>query len=206
VLKLRSTKGNRRHVGWGCKEGSTCPCLKRGYVRVLTEATQRAENALKGKTSAKQRFLPLPVGDSRQDNHPVIIRDNQGLNFYYQGQVDNCVMGGLANAVFWMFGPEASEALLKNFSPAVDEFWFRFVKHFNHSMMPFSMLLKKVKHPHVLKMEDSFPVVVQLRSGDKSETHAICISVRASPTTPSSLMLMRSSTCAGISWLPRTRA
>jgi hypothetical protein len=105
----------------------------------------------------------------------MIIRDNQGLNFYYQGQVDNCVMGGLANAVFWMFGPEASEALLKNFSPTVNEFWFRFVKHVNHSMMPFSMLLKKVKQPDVLKMEDSFPVVVQLRSGDKSETHAICI-------------------------------
>ncbi len=29
--------------------------------------------------------------------------------------------------------------------------------------------------PDILKMEDSSPVVVQLRSGDKSETHAICI-------------------------------
>jgi hypothetical protein len=48
-----------------------------------------------------QRFLSLAVGDSRDDNPPSNLRDNQGLNYYYQGQVDNCVLGGFANAVFF---------------------------------------------------------------------------------------------------------
>jgi hypothetical protein len=35
--------------------------------------------------------------------------------------------------------------------------------------------LKKFTCIDILKADDTFPVVVQLRAGDKSETHAICI-------------------------------
>jgi hypothetical protein len=73
----------------------------------------------------------LPVGDSREDNPPNSIWHNKGLNYYYQGRVDNCVMGGLINAVFWMIGPNPAKNLLKDHSPALNWFWFHFVKHVN---------------------------------------------------------------------------
>jgi hypothetical protein len=168
-----------KHTRWLGLQGGKYVTLPEEWVQinfdesVLKEAMKRAENVLKGKRETKQRFLPLPVGDSREDDPPDHIRDNQGLNYYYQGKVDNCVMGGLANAVFWMTGPDSSDGLLSTFSPIIEEFWFGFVKHVNHSLKNF--LLKKLKCSDILKMDDSLPVVVQLRSGDKSETHAICI-------------------------------
>ena len=115
----------------------------------------------------------MPVGDSRDDDPPSYLRDNQGLNYYYQGQVDNCVMGGFANAVFWFSGPESSDTLLKDFSLSITEFWFHFVTHVNRVLKNY--VLKKYVCDDILRMDDSSPVVVQLRSGDKSETHSISI-------------------------------
>jgi len=137
----------------------------------LEEATKRAEDALKGSTN--KRFLTLPVGDSRDDDPPVRLRDEKGSNYYFQGQDDNCVMGGLANAVFWFMGPDESDMLLKDFAPSINEFWFRFVKQVNASLKNY--VLVKTSCLDILKMDDSTPVVIQLRSKDKSETHSICI-------------------------------
>jgi hypothetical protein len=82
-------------------------------------------------------------------------------------------MGGLADAVFWMGGPNLSDALLNGFTPNISELWFGWVKHIHSALKEY--LLKRCKCPDILKMEDSSPVVIQLRSGNKSETHAICI-------------------------------
>jgi hypothetical protein len=88
------------------------------------------------------------------------------LNYYYQGQVDNCVMGGFANAVFWFSGPESSDTLLKDFSLSITKFWFHFVTHVNRVLKNY--VLKKYNCDDILNMDDGSPVVVQLRSGDKS--------------------------------------
>jgi hypothetical protein len=73
---------------------------------ILNEARRQAERAnVKEDESSSEKFLPLPVGDSRDDNPPTYIRHHNGLNYYYQGKVDNCVMDGLINAVFWLIGP-----------------------------------------------------------------------------------------------------
>jgi hypothetical protein len=140
---------------------------------LLKEATERAENALTKEGMANQRFLPLPVGDSRDDDPPSNLRDNQGLNYYYQGQVDNCVMGGFTNAVFWFSGPESSDTLLKDFSLSITKFLFHFVTHVNRVLKNY--VLKKYVCYDILNMDDGSPVVVQLWSGDKSETHSITI-------------------------------
>jgi hypothetical protein len=50
--------------------------------------------------SAMMKFVTLPVGDLRDDVPSREIRNNKGLNYYYQGKTDVCVLGGLANAVF----------------------------------------------------------------------------------------------------------
>jgi hypothetical protein len=127
---------------------------------LLKEGTERAERALQGKLITSHRFLPLPVEDYRDDDPPLILRDNQGLNYYYQGQVNNCVMGRLANVVFWMRGPKLPDALLNGFTPNISEFWFGWVKHVHSALKEY--LLKKHKCPDILKMEDSSPVVFQL--------------------------------------------
>jgi hypothetical protein len=97
------------------------------------------------------------------------------LNYYYQGKIDVCVLGGLANAVFWMIGLDPAKDLLHNYSPTMDSFWFHFVQHVNGIMRDYGYLLRKLNCQDILKMDDSLPVVVQLRGGDKSESHSICI-------------------------------
>jgi hypothetical protein len=73
-----------------------------------------------GEKRHHDKFVPLPVGDSRDDDPPRGIRNNKGLNYYYQGKTsDVCVLGGLANAVFWMIGLDRAKDLLHNYSPSV---------------------------------------------------------------------------------------
>jgi hypothetical protein len=82
---------------------------------------------------------------------------------------------GLANAVFWMIGLDPAKDLLHNYSPTMDSFWFHFVQHVNGVMHEYGYLLRKLKCQDILEMDDSLPVVVQLRGGDKSESHSVCI-------------------------------
>ncbi len=64
----------------------------------------------------------------------------------YQGKDDNCVIGGLVNAVFWMLGPDESDALLRDFKPTIiQELWFKFVQHINWALRPAGYLLKRFK-------------------------------------------------------------
>jgi hypothetical protein len=175
ILKKNKTKVTR----WLGLQGGKYVSLPAEWVDLnfdeglLEEATERAENALTKEGMVNQRFLPLPVGDSRDGDPPSNIRDNQGLNYYYQGQVDNCVMGGFVNAVFWFIGPELSDTLMKDFSLSITEFWFHFVTHVNRVLKNY--VLKKYVCDDILKMDDCSPVVVQLWSGDKSEPHSISI-------------------------------
>jgi hypothetical protein len=98
-------------------------------VSILTEAKKRAERAKADlEKSGSDKFLPLSVGDSRDDDPPGSIRHQNGFNYYYQGKVDNCVMGGLINAVFWLLG------LLNHSSPSADRFWYNFVKKVSGSL------------------------------------------------------------------------
>jgi hypothetical protein len=143
---------------------------------VLDEATRRARMVTKGtKKQTSDKFVTLPVRDSRDDDPPRGIRNNKGLNYYYLGKTDVCVLGGLANAVFWMIGLDPAKDLLHNYSPTMDSFWFHFVQHVNGVMHEYGYLLRKLKCQDVLQMDDALPVVVQLRGGDKSESHSVCI-------------------------------
>jgi hypothetical protein len=120
--------------------------------------------------------LTLPVGDSREDDPPVSIRDNERVNYYYQGAVDNCVIGGLVNAVYWMLGPDESDALLKDFTPTfLDKIWFKFVQQVNR-VLHNGDLLKRIKtQVGVLQVDDAYPLVVHLKATDNFQTHAVCI-------------------------------
>jgi hypothetical protein len=142
---------------------------------ILEEATRRARMVAKGTKKHEEKFVTLPVGDSRDDDPPRGIRNNKGLNYFYQGKTDVCVLGGLSNAVFWMIGLDPAKDLLHNYSPTMDSFWFHFVQHVNGVMHEYGYLLRKLKCQDVLQMDDALPVVVQLRGGDKSESHSVCI-------------------------------
>jgi hypothetical protein len=143
---------------------------------ILEEAKRRAMMVTKGgKKSSHDKFVTLPVGDSREDDPPRGICNNKGLNYYYQGKTDVCVLGGLANAVCWMIGLDPVKDLLHNHSPTMDSFWFHFVQHVKGVMRNYGYLLRNLKCQDILKMDDLLPVVVQLRGGYKSESHSVCI-------------------------------
>jgi hypothetical protein len=139
---------------------------------ILDEAQKRAQNEDDGYAGHLQgRFLAIPPGDSRDDDPPFVLRHNQGLNYYYQGQIDNCVMGGLVNAVYWWLGQDLADELLK--SNHTLDFWMLFVRHVNGTLRKHT--LKRYTCIDILKTDDTSPMVVQLRSKDKSESHAVCI-------------------------------
>jgi hypothetical protein len=176
------TKGEETTYRWLGLQGGKYVSLPPDWVAInfdisiLNEAKMRAVRAKEKKNKyASEKFLPLPVGDSRDDDPPINFRHRNGLNYYYQGKVDNCVMGGLVNAVFWFIGPHHADALLQNHSlPSVDSFWYNFVKKVNGSLRD-GYQLTKFKCQNILEVDDSCPVVAQLRAGDKSETRAICV-------------------------------
>jgi hypothetical protein len=142
---------------------------------LLSEAKQRAERVRLGE-GAVGRFLILPVGDSRNDDPPVAIRDNLGLNYYYQGNVDNCVMCGLVNAVYWMMGPDKSDLLLREFLPAViKELWEKFVMHVNFVLRGDYWMKRLKTTSATLDIDDSYPLVVLLKATDNSQNHAVCL-------------------------------
>jgi hypothetical protein len=142
---------------------------------LLSEAKQQAERVRLGER-ALGSFLILPVGDSRNNDPPVAIRDNLGLNYYYQGNVDNCVMGGLIKAVYWMMGPDKSDLLLRDFLPAViEELWQKFVMHV-HFVLRGNYWTKRLKTTSAtLDIDNLYPLVVHLRATDNSQNHVVCL-------------------------------
>jgi hypothetical protein len=141
--------------------------------QLLDEAQRRAQSADPADNDT-HRFLIIPPGDSRDDDPPSIIRHSKGLNYYYQGQVNNCVMGGLANAVYWLCGPDQATDLLQFTTLNVtSRFWDRFIQHVHGSLKENRM--RRLKRVDLLHADDTMPMVVQLKALDGSESHAICI-------------------------------
>jgi hypothetical protein len=64
---------------------------------------------------------------------------------------------------------------LKNYSPSADhKFWCtRFVHQVSEVLPRYD--LKKITCIDILLVDDTLPMVVQLKSGDQSESHAFCI-------------------------------
>ena len=135
---------------------------------LLDEALKRARDK-----QHELSFVRLPPGDSRLDDPPLQIRDTKGINYYYQGEKDNCLMGGLANAVFWMVGSDMADLLLREYIPMNVNCWNSFVQHVQACVKGYRV--RKIVCQNVLEWNDTFPLVVQIRSRDKSESHAICI-------------------------------
>jgi hypothetical protein len=141
---------------------------------LLEDALKRALDAKKGTgTITNQRFLKMPPGDCREDDPPFLLRHSQGLNYYYQDQIDNCLLGGLANAIFWMVDQDSADRLLNNYIPVQVSRLKHFSVHVNKTLLGYA--LNTFTCSDVLKSEDCFPMVIQLRSKDQSESHAICI-------------------------------
>ena len=59
-----------------------------------------------------KKFLTIPVGDCRFDNPPEHLRFENKWNYYYQGQIDNCLLGCFVNAVDAWIGPQYAYKLL----------------------------------------------------------------------------------------------
>jgi hypothetical protein len=74
-----------------------------------------------------------------------------------------------------MIGLDTAKNLIHNYSPTMDSFWFHFVQHVNGVMRGYGYLLRKINCHDILKMDDLLPVMVQLKGGDKSESHFVCI-------------------------------
>jgi hypothetical protein len=115
------------------------------------------------------------------------------MNYYYQGKVDNCVMGGLANAVFLLMGPDELDQLLKDHSLTISDFWMKFVKKVNGVLPGYE--LRKYSCFDILQMDDAYPVVVQLRAADQSERHAVCIFKGAIYDSASRYVLFKKARC-----------
>ena len=129
--------------------------------------------ARKTEPEAYRQFLTIPPGDCRNDDPPISIRHGKGSNYYFQGEVDNCAIGGLSNAVFCMLGKACADRLLQFVKPDAKSFWNMFVKHIQGSL-PGYRVPRRNCHD-ILTLDDSSPFVAQLRAKDNSESHAICI-------------------------------
>ena len=116
--------------------------------------------------------MTIPPGDSRDDDPPSIFWHLQGKNFYYQGIIDNCAIGGLGNAIFWMIGQEAADQLLQFEMPEAKLFWNKFVIHIQKTLP--SYRVQRIKCNDILLLDDSSPFNAQPRHNDFSESHAIC--------------------------------
>ena len=139
--------------------------------KILDEAQKRAQES---GHIRDDRFLVIPPGDLRDDDPPFALRHNQGLNYYYQGVDDNCVMGGLVNAVYWWLGQELADKLLTtHHTLGVKGFWNYFFQDVHTTLTAYNF--RRFHCIDILKADDSCPMVVQLRSKDKSESHAVCI-------------------------------
>jgi hypothetical protein len=110
---------------------------------------------------------------------------------YYQGQIDNCLMGGFANAVAKMLGDETARKLLQLQIPmAGTKYWSMFVAHVNQSIP--KHCLRKFSCANVLDWDDRTPIVVQLRSRNLSESHAITVYDGAIYDSSSRFILVKS--------------
>ena len=177
IRAIRAEVHNKKGVEvtrWLGLQGDKYVSLPREWVDQNFDKKIRAE-AIRRATSTRvlHQFIKIPPGDSREDDPPMELRHTKGNNYYYQGNDSNCLVGGLANASFWMLGGHTADHLLEKFIPINVGCWQLFVQHVQ-SCLPGYRLRKRVCKD-VLDLDDTCPFVVQLRSCDKSESHAICI-------------------------------
>jgi hypothetical protein len=92
--------GKKESIRWLGLQGGKYVSLPTEWVilnfdtSILEEATRRARMVAKGKKKHHDKFVPLPVGDSRDDDPPCCICNNKGLNNYYQGKTDRRICSG----------------------------------------------------------------------------------------------------------------
>ena len=171
AISVEIMNGVQRWLG---QQGDKYVSLPLEWVLINFSPEVRKEAIGKASETGPARpFIKIKPGDSREDDPPNNLRHEKGANYYFQGTVDNCLMGGLANAVFWKFGKETADQLLEEFIPMTVGCWTLFNTHVNKIVKGHT--LHKITCPNVLTWDDDFPLVVQLRSKDLSESHAICI-------------------------------
>ena len=172
--QIKNRRGGDAVTRWLGLQGEKYVSLPKPWVELNFSKKLREEAIELATSGSRERFLVLPPGDSRPDDPPIRLRDSRGRNYYYQGEVDNCLIGGFANAVFWMFGEEKSDQLLQKELPVGFLCWNLFVNHVT-VCLPKYFLRKLHNCQDVLDLDDQLPLVVQLGAGDKSENHVISI-------------------------------
>jgi hypothetical protein len=89
-------------------------------------------------------------------------------------------MGSFANALSQMIGLKTAQQLLDTWVPThltSTDRWTKFQEHavqiidLKHGRVGF----RKLQHPYDLKMNDSMPLLLQLKGNDGSETHAVTV-------------------------------
>jgi hypothetical protein len=91
---------------------------------------------------------------SHKGDH-LIVAPGYKLGGPWMVYIDNGVMGGLVNAIFWLLGQELADQLLTNHTPmVVKDFWMVFVKHVNTTLPEY--MLKRFQTD-----DGSCPMVVQ---------------------------------------------
>jgi hypothetical protein len=149
---------------------------------VIEEAQRRGRQRLKGKRGGiKERFVTLPPGDTRVDEPPLeLCNVEKGENYYYQEMIDNCLMGGFANAIAEMCGDETAQSLLIGWNPFDHKHEWRWKAFFDRVCKVLSphlgrVSLQKVKEKFTLSADDRMPVVLQLKGRDGSATHSVTV-------------------------------
>jgi hypothetical protein len=149
---------------------------------VMEEAIRRGLLKLQGQHhGCVNRFVTLPPGDTREDPPPETLWNTElGLSFYYQEMIDNCLMGGFANAVCNLCGPDAAASLLQGWNPVglkVDKRWHEFIQKVVKSLSPTlgRVEMQRLKGVFTVDTDDSMPIVLQLKGKDGSETHAVTV-------------------------------
>jgi hypothetical protein len=149
---------------------------------VRAEAYRRGRARLLGEPDGQEeQFVRLPPGDCRTDDPPVSIRSkSQGINYYYQEMVDNCLLGGFVNAIFQMYGEVAADTLLSKWSPLKHNNLNRrkaFIDHVQETLGPMlageRVWMSRLKETYTLQTNDDMPIVLLLTGRDGSATHSI---------------------------------
>jgi hypothetical protein len=151
-------------------------------VDVREEAKRRGLARLQGERGGvRERFVILPPGDTRQDEPPIdLCNTDIGLNYYCQEMIDNCLLGGFANAICQMIDPGTAQMLLSDWNPfdhITTSRWSACIHHIQKKLSAILgvVVLKKLESGFTLDADDSMPMILQLRGCDGSETHAITV-------------------------------
>jgi hypothetical protein len=118
ALYNKNARGHRTITQWLGLQNSKYVALPEDWLTKNVPDETREEAWHRGMASLNGEEI-LPPGDARDDDPPESICClESGLNHYYQGKVDNCVMGSFANAISFMMGPKIAQELLDKWVPS----------------------------------------------------------------------------------------